>query len=129
MGAHIGAIPTIFPCYTLSMGAGKGKTRRARSRLSLRKATPEPSRECLHMGSVNRTSSKGVEARMELYHDADGTIKDGWVVDVVELHTHEGPAGYLKIAFIPQAKLEEHFPTALEWAVREKGKYRSEERR
>src|ERR1039458_6591636 len=120
------------------MGAGKGKQRRVRSQLQREKrvGSAKGSKhaiknvwhrsvpQCEHIGSVFRTSSRGVPARMELYLDIDDGVNDGWVVDLVELHTDDGPAGYLKISFIPQEKLEEYFPTALEWAVRHKSKHR-----
>jgi len=75
------------------------------------------------IGSITRTTSKGVEARLDFYRGIQDGGVEGWVVDLVEIHTTNSPAGYLKISYIPPDSLERHYPTAFEWAVRYKGKY------
>jgi GNAT superfamily N-acetyltransferase len=72
---------------------------------------------------VERVSSKGVPARMDLFLEIDDGIKEAWTVELVELHTPDEPGGYLKISYIPEEKLQRYFPTAFEYAVRERGKY------
>ena len=76
-----------------------------------------------HVETITRTSSKGVQARLELYHGIDDGISRGWVVDLVEIHTDDGPAGYLKISFIPEANRKKYFANAFQWAVNHTNRY------
>jgi len=60
---------------------------------------------------------------MELYRDIDDGIKSAWTVDLVELHTDSGPAGYLKISYVPKELAETYFPDAFAYSVWELGRH------
>lgn len=60
---------------------------------------------------------------LNLYHQIDDGIKEGWIVELIEAHTESGPAGYLKLSFIPESEMERWYPNAWKWVIREKGRY------
>jgi len=76
-----------------------------------------------HVATLHRISSKGVPARLELYTDIDDGIKSGWQVDLIEIHTDDGPAGYLKMSFIPQKNFDRLFADAFAWTVNNSNRY------
>lgn len=76
-----------------------------------------------YTGQIERTTHKGIPVTLNLYREIDDNINDGWIVDLVEAHTAQGPAGSLKISFIPTEHMQRVFPNAFEYAVRQLGKY------
>lgn len=61
--------------------------------------------------------------RLDIYEDIDDSGCDGWVVDLVEAHLPDGPAGHLKISYIPDRQMHEVYPDPLSWMVRKTGKF------
>jgi hypothetical protein len=74
-----------------------------------------------YVGSLERVTAKGVPVKLDLYQAIDDGIQDSWVVHLVEAHTANGPAGYLKISFIPQTAMDRWYPDAFTWQARHGG--------
>lgn len=72
-------------------------------------------------GQRNMVTAKGIPVRMDLYEQVPDGGRDGWVVDLVEAHGPYGPAGYLKISYIPRKNAERLYPDALHYIARERG--------
>ena len=49
------------------------------------------------VASFQRTSRKGVPVTVNLYHQIDDGISDGWIVDLIEAHGPEGPVGARRV--------------------------------
>ena len=96
---------------------GRGSSIVAEAQQGLRRRKPPSRATQVLFKELQRTSSKGVAARLRLYHDIDDGIKEGWRIDLIELHTAEGPAGYLKISFIPKDRMECYYGDVFAFAV------------
>lgn len=75
--------------------------------------------------SLRRVTAHGLDLRLDCYRDIDDGMSDGWTVDLVEAHTDTGPAGYLKVAFIPSERMQAVYPDALAYEVRKRGRWHS----
>lgn len=73
------------------------------------------------VGQRSMVTAKGVPVRLDLYERVPDGISDGWVVDMVEAHSPNGPAGYLKISYIPCENAERLYPDAFHYVARRKG--------
>lgn len=107
------------------MGRGAENTIELDARGRSTQARSRPARGLLAksgmIASFRRVTRTGLPVRLDLYHQMDDGISDGWIVDLVEARDDHGPVGYLKIAFIPEEKLQQFYPDALHWAVRKQG--------
>jgi GNAT superfamily N-acetyltransferase len=72
-------------------------------------------------GSVQVVTRKGLPLRVDRWRNIPDGINEGWVVDILEAHGPGGPAGYLKLAFIPRENLGRFYPSPVEWHLRRGG--------
>lgn len=78
--------------------------------------------EGTYVGSRQFVTRDGVAGRADLFAQIPDLINDGWVVDLVEAHTERGPAGYLKISYIPKENADVLYPDAFTWSWRQGGR-------
>jgi hypothetical protein len=93
----------------------------ARVRTRVYKAFAAEEAAAQYVGSISRVTSKGVDVELKLYRNVPDGIKEGWVVDLVEAHTEQGLAGYLKLSYIPKENMERWYPNPFIWWAREGG--------
>jgi len=67
-----------------------------------------------------RVTRKGVPVTIDLREEIE-TDGRGWRTDLLEARTPDGPAGYVKITYIPSQVADRLYPTVLQYASRIKG--------
>ena len=88
-----------------------------------RRTLPPPPEPGQYVGSLQRTTNKGLSVQLGFWRNVQDGIKEAWTVELIEAHADGIPAGYLKISYIPTEEMERWYPTAFEYAVREGGRY------
>lgn len=116
------------------MGAGKGKNKRVVTKtVTSKPRTRTPRKIPRHyvvregngalVETMQRVTSKGVKCKLDVYQGMEGKMSPGWVTDLIEARTEDGPAGYMKISYIPKEAMERFYPSAYGYQVRLNGGY------
>ena len=77
-------------------------------------ATPRPV-----TASYDVTTVKGVPLRIDVRENIEDRINPGWVVHLLTADRPEGPAGYLKVSYIPREQAEALYPDPFAWQSRD----------
>lgn len=103
---------------------GRGSSEKTAATAVLRRPARSEKQPETYVGSLELETVKGLPVRLDLHREIDDGSSEGWIVDLVEAHGPDGPAGYLKISFIPMSEMKRLFPDALHYAARQGGSYR-----
>lgn len=103
------------------MGRGDSIAKLSRLANGIRRREPSQNGELVATREV--VTNKGLPLTIEFRRGIDDNIREGWVVDILEARGPDGPAGHLKLSYVPSETLARWFPSAWHYAARVEGRY------